>query len=51
MAIRVYPGGRVEIVVPEGTAARFVEGFVVRHREWIARKVDEFARMPVPDPQ
>ncbi len=51
MAIRVYPGGGVEIVVPEGTAARFVEGFVARHREWIARKVDEFARIPVPDRQ
>ncbi len=51
MAIRVYPGGSVEIVVPEGTAARFVEGFVARHREWIARKVEEFGCIPVPDPQ
>ena len=41
LAVRVYPGGRVEVVVPRGVGARLVQRFVVGHSEWIARKVDE----------
>jgi hypothetical protein len=41
LSVRVYPGGRVEVVVPRGVGARLVQRFVLGHRTWIARKVDE----------
>ncbi|HEU4516462.1 MAG TPA: SprT family zinc-dependent metalloprotease [Steroidobacteraceae bacterium] len=40
LAVRVLPGGLVEIVVPRGTRPRAVEQFVSRHRRWIERTVD-----------
>ena len=40
LAVRVLPGGLVEIVVPKGTRPRAVEMFVTRHRRWIERTVD-----------
>ena len=49
LTVRVFPGGRVEIVVPVGTRSRVVEQFVTRHRDWIDRKVDEF-RHAIPEP-
>lgn len=42
LTVRVFPGGRVEIVVPPGTRSRTVQQFVARHRGWIDRKVEEF---------
>ncbi len=39
LAVRVLPGGRVEIVVPRGTRPRTIEQFVTRHRPWIERKI------------
>lgn len=39
LAVRVLPGGLVEIVVPRGTRPRIIEQFVTRHRLWIDRKV------------
>ncbi|MBS1200506.1 MAG: hypothetical protein H6R27_1184 [Proteobacteria bacterium] len=42
LTVRVFPGGRVEIVVPLGTRFRTVQQFVSRHRGWIDRKVEEF---------
>lgn len=39
LAIRVMPGGVVEIVVPQGTRPRMIEQFVSRHRPWIERKI------------
>ncbi len=35
LAVRVYPGGRAEVVVPPRTSGRVVREFVLRHREWI----------------
>lgn len=49
LTVRVFPGGRVEIVVPMGTRSRMVEQFVARHRNWIDRKVEEF-RHALPEP-
>lgn len=47
LTVRVYPGGRVEIVVPPRTSPRAIESFVARHRRWIDGKVEEFrARLP-----
>ncbi len=40
LAVRVLPGGLVEIVVPRGTRPRMVEQFVSRHRRWIERALD-----------
>jgi predicted metal-dependent hydrolase len=40
LAVRVLPGGLVEIVVPPGTRPRAVEQFVMRHLRWIERTLD-----------
>ncbi len=42
LAVRVLPGGFVEIVVPRGTRPRAVEQFVSRHRRWIERTLDQY---------
>lgn len=42
LAVRVLPGGYVEIVVPRGTRPRAVEQFVSRHRRWIERTLDQY---------
>ena len=48
LAVRVLPGGLVEIVVPHGTRPRTVEMFVTRHRRWIERTVDLYRPAEVP---
>jgi predicted metal-dependent hydrolase len=35
LSIKVYPRGRVEVVVPRRTSARAVQAFVESHRDWI----------------
>lgn len=42
LTVRVFPGGGVEIVVPQGTGPRAVENFVRRYRSWIDRKVAQY---------
>jgi hypothetical protein len=42
LAVRVLPGGLVEIVVPRGTRPRVIEQFVTRHRTWIDRKLAQY---------
>lgn len=42
LSMRVFPGGRVEVVVPPGTGIPAVERFVARHREWAERRSREF---------
>lgn len=46
LMVRVYPGGRVEVVVPEGTRPADIERFVARHRAWIDARVAELAKHP-----
>lgn len=41
LSVRVYPAGRVEVVVPNRTPARMVEDFVRRHRDWIEARLRE----------
>ncbi|HVY22444.1 MAG TPA: SprT family zinc-dependent metalloprotease [Steroidobacteraceae bacterium] len=41
LSVRVYPAGRVEVVVPRSTTAWKVQQFVSRHREWIEERVRE----------
>ncbi|MSQ92093.1 MAG: M48 family peptidase [Gammaproteobacteria bacterium] len=42
LTVRVFPGGGVEIVVPNGTRPRVVEQFVAQYRSWIDRKVAQY---------
>jgi predicted metal-dependent hydrolase len=41
LSMRVFPGGRVEIVVPPGVGVPAVERFVARHRDWAVRRARE----------
>lgn len=43
LSIKVYPRGRVEVVVPRRTRPADVEQFVRENREWIRRAREEFA--------
>ena len=41
LSMRVFPGGRVEIVVPPGIGIPAIERFVSRHRDWAERRSRE----------
>jgi len=41
--VRVYPGGRVAVSVPKGTRPAVVQDFLLKHRDWIERKVAQFS--------
>ena len=43
LSIKVYPRGRVEVVVPKRTSARAVKEFVEDNRDWIERAKHSFA--------
>ena len=43
LSVRVYPGGRVEVVVPHGASPVTVQRFVGTHRRWILERVDELS--------
>lgn len=43
LSVRVYPGGRVEVVVPPGASAVTVERFVGTHRQWIDQRVADLS--------
>ncbi|HEX2493213.1 MAG TPA: SprT family zinc-dependent metalloprotease [Steroidobacter sp.] len=43
LSVRVYPGGRVEVVAPPGASAAAVERFVGMHRQWIDRRVQDLS--------
>ena len=47
LSVRVYPAGRVEVIVPRSTAAWKVQQFVSRHREWIDERVRESSAQPI----
>ena len=50
LSIKVYPRGRVEVVVPKRTRARDVRAFVDEHRDWIEKSQASFARLRPPEP-
>ncbi|MEL7185833.1 MAG: SprT family zinc-dependent metalloprotease [Pseudomonadota bacterium] len=50
LSIKVYPRGRVEVVVPKRTRAKDVRDFVESHREWIDKARAQFAAEHVPEP-
>jgi len=43
LTVRVYPGGRVEVIVPRGASAATVERFVGAHRQWIDERVADLS--------
>lgn len=43
LAVRVLPGGLVEIVVPHGTRPQTIQQFVTLHQRWIERKVAQYS--------
>ncbi len=45
MSMRVFPGGRVEVVVPQGVGLPAVERFVARHRDWAERRSKELLQL------
>ena len=50
LSIKVYPRGRVEVVVPKRTRARDVQSFVNEHRDWIEQTRASFAAKHAPEP-
>ena len=50
LSIKVYPRGRVEVVVPRRTSARAVQAFVEEHRGWISDARAAFAAEHPPEP-
>ena len=50
LSIKVYPRGRVEVVVPKRTRARDVQTFVDEHRDWIEQTRASFAEKHPPEP-
>jgi len=49
LSIKVYPRGRVEVVVPRRTRPAEVQAFVTENRQWIARSLDAFADQLEPE--
>jgi len=50
LSIKVFPRGRVEVVVPRRTRARDVQAFVDEHRDWIEKSRKSFAKVLPPEP-
>lgn len=50
LSIKVYPRGRVEVVVPRRTRAADVREFVEEHRDWIRNAREQFAAEHSPEP-
>jgi predicted metal-dependent hydrolase len=50
LSVRVYPGGKVEIVVPPRVPPLTVQRFIGQHREWIDRRVTEWRATAAPVP-
>ena len=50
LSIKVYPRGRVEVVVPKRTSAHAVREFVEAHRDWIRDTRAAFAAEHPPEP-
>jgi predicted metal-dependent hydrolase len=50
LSIKVFPRGRVEVVVPKRTRAADVREFVEAHRDWIRNAREQFAADHPPEP-
>lgn len=50
LSIKVFPRGRVEVVVPRRTRPEVVQAFVREHRDWISQARASFATLHPPEP-
>lgn len=50
LSIKVFPRGRVEVVVPRRTRAAEVREFVEAHKDWIRKSREQFAAEHPPEP-
>jgi predicted metal-dependent hydrolase len=50
LSIKVYPRGRVEVVVPKRTRSAEVREFVEAHSDWIRKAREQFAAEHPPEP-
>jgi len=50
LSIKVFPRGRVEVVVPRRTRPAEVREFVETHRDWICKVREQFAAEHAPEP-
>lgn len=50
LSIKVFPRGRVEVVVPKRTRPAAVREFVEAHRDWISKARESFAAEHPPEP-
>ena len=50
LSIKVYPRGRVEVVVPKRTRAKTVQAFIDENRDWIEKSRQSFAKVLPPEP-
>ncbi|MCH7898820.1 MAG: M48 family metallopeptidase [Proteobacteria bacterium] len=50
LSIKVYPRGRVEVVVPKRTRSRDVQAFVAENQAWIRKTRAAFAAKHAPEP-
>lgn len=50
LSIKVFPRGRVEVVVPRRTHASDVQEFVAAHSDWIQKAREQFAAEHTPEP-
>ncbi len=50
LSIKVFPRGRVEVVVPRRTRPGDVREFVESHRDWIRKAREQFAAEHAPEP-
>ena len=50
LSIKVFPRGRVEVVVPKRTKAAVVREFVEAHRDWVRNAREQFAADHTPEP-
>jgi predicted metal-dependent hydrolase len=50
LSIKVFPRGRVEVVVPKRTRPADVREFVESHRDWISKARESFAAEHPPEP-
>jgi predicted metal-dependent hydrolase len=47
LTVRVYPGGRVEVVAPRGATPATIARFVGSHRQWIDERVADLSAIAV----
>jgi predicted metal-dependent hydrolase len=50
LSIKVFPRGRVEVVVPKRTKPADVRDFVEAHRDWVQKAREQFAADHPPEP-